>query len=325
MPWFAIDDGFTTHPKVRKAGNAAAGLFCRLGAHCSKHLTDGLVDGVMARELGTAAQLRKLITVGLLHDDSHRCDRCPQPEPGGYVLHDYLDYNRSRKQIDAARDAGRKRQQKGRERQSENRADNQTGAQPNLNRGSTEAQPNLGWGSVDPQNEVRFEDSTAGQDGSSRRDTLQGPTVVPAPPIPSSSTSYGSTAAAGEHASGDHGFAELRSRIAGVGLSAVEWRLSTAQLAKTNVALKRVGVDAMVAFAENSARLRGIPAGASAWVDGWYSLEPAPPPSTELAPRGSRDVVVPFPPAGARPSTTDRRVQDVYDATAELKRELGMT
>ena len=30
MAWFALDDGFDTHPKVRKAGNAAVGLFALL-------------------------------------------------------------------------------------------------------------------------------------------------------------------------------------------------------------------------------------------------------------------------------------------------------
>lgn len=183
MPWFALDDGFDTHPKVRKAGNAAAGLFCRLGAHCAKHLTEGLVDGVTARSYGTAAQLRKLVDVGMLHTDAHDCSRCEQPETGGYVLHDFLDYNRSRKQIEAARENGRKRQNKGRERQRQQRS----GSESDANRSSTEAQVNFGSGSNETQNENRFGHGAAGQGHVSRRDTLQGDTVVPSQPIPSSS------------------------------------------------------------------------------------------------------------------------------------------
>lgn len=183
MPWFALDDGFDTHPKVRKAGNAAAGLFCRLGAHCAKHLTEGLVDGVTARSYGTTAQLRKLVEVGMLHADNHDCPRCEQAEPGGYVLHDFLDYNRSRKQIEAARESGRKRQNKGRERQREQRSGSDSAA----NRGPTEPQVNFGLGSNAAQNENRFEGGTAGQGDVSRRDTLQGEAVVPSQPIPSSS------------------------------------------------------------------------------------------------------------------------------------------
>lgn len=185
MPWFAVDDGFDTHPKVRKAGNAAAGLFCRLGAFSARHSTDGRIDGVVARGYGTASQLAKLVSVGLLHNAPHECDpkRCPQPPEDGYALHDYLVYNRSRSQVEAAREAGRKRQQKGRDTQKSER----TEPHPDLTRGSGETQVRSGWDSGEPQNESRFEDSTAGQDGSSRRDTLQGPTVVPSPPIPSPS------------------------------------------------------------------------------------------------------------------------------------------
>lgn len=183
MPWFALDDGFDTHPKVRKAGNAAAGLFCRLGAHCAKHLTEGIVDGVTARSYGTAAQLRKLVDVGMLHTDGHDCPRCEQPETGGYVLHDFLDYNRSRKQIESAREAGRKRQSKGREQQRQQRS----GSDSHSNRGSTEPQVNFGLASNESQNETRFEDGTAGQEDVSRRYTLEGVTVVPSQPIPSSS------------------------------------------------------------------------------------------------------------------------------------------
>lgn len=183
MPWFALDDGFDTHPKVRKAGNAAAGLFCRMGAHCAKHLTEGLVDSATARDYGSAAQLRKLVDVGMLHPAGHGCGRCPQPEPGGYVLHDYLDYNRSRKQIETARENGRKRQQKGRDRQAEARKGSGSDAKRDANATQIERDSD----SFDAQNEPHFGEGTAGQGHASRRDTLQGGTAVPSPPIPSSS------------------------------------------------------------------------------------------------------------------------------------------
>src|SRR5687767_456008 len=115
MPWFALDDGFDTHPKVRKAGNAAIGLFVRLGVHATKHLTEGHLDGVIVRDYGTPATVRKLITVGMLHEHGHDCPRCPQPAEDSFVIHDYLDYNKSRAQIEAAREAARKRQNRGRE------------------------------------------------------------------------------------------------------------------------------------------------------------------------------------------------------------------
>ncbi|TGZ14695.1 hypothetical protein DV517_61780 [Streptomyces sp. S816] len=181
MVWFALDDGFDTHPKVRKAGNAAVGLFVRLGVHATKHLTEGHLDGDIVRDYGTAATIRKLIAVGMLHEPGHGCRRCPQPADGGYYLHDYLDYNKSRAQIEAAREAARKRQQKGRDTARANRNGRDSGVNLNSNSRQNErsSRPNCA------ENAPLFDDEPAGQDGSSRRDTHEGATVVPSPPIPS--------------------------------------------------------------------------------------------------------------------------------------------
>jgi hypothetical protein len=159
MAWFALDDGFDTHPKVRKAGNAAVGLFVRLGVHATRHLTEGHLDGDIVRQYGTEPNVRKLIAVGMLHGAGHTCPRCVQPAEGDYVIHDYLDYNKSRAQIEAAREAARKRQNRGRENARRNR--NEHGKDP------------------------LFEGSVAGQGDLSRRDTHEGATGVPSPPLPS--------------------------------------------------------------------------------------------------------------------------------------------
>ena len=79
MAWFALDDGFDTHPKVRKAGNAAVGVFVRLGVHATRHLTEGHLDGDIVRAYGTTPNIRKLLAVGMLHEHGHACPRCPQP------------------------------------------------------------------------------------------------------------------------------------------------------------------------------------------------------------------------------------------------------
>ncbi|MFB7910151.1 hypothetical protein ACFC1T_27315 [Kitasatospora sp. NPDC056076] len=272
MPWFAVDDGFDSHPKVRKAGNAAAGLFCRLGAFSAKHSTNGCIDGVVARGYGTTAQLAKLVAVGMLHDAPHGCDpkRCPQPPEDGYALHDYLFYNRSKSQVEAAREAGRKRQQKGRNAQKQDR----TEAQPDLTRDSGETHPSSGWDPVDPQNESRSEGSAAGHEGSSRRDTLQGATVVPSPPLPSPVPSFGRNGAAAERpAAYPDRLVDLKAAIANAGIAGIGWALRESQWEHTRLAVDRVGIPAMVAYAINSARLKGVPATAAAWVDGWRSLE----------------------------------------------------
>lgn len=181
MAWFALDDGFDTHPKVRKAGNAAVGLFVRLGVHATRHLTEGHLDGDIVRQYGTEPNVRKLIAVGMLHGAGHSCARCPQPSDGDYVIHDYLDYNKSRAQIEAAREAARKRQQKGRDtvRWSRDRAG--IGSDSGPIRSGNERDSERNRARKDPL----FEDSAAGQGELSRRDTHEGATGVPSPPLPS--------------------------------------------------------------------------------------------------------------------------------------------
>jgi hypothetical protein len=181
MAWFALDDGFDTHPKVRKAGNAAVGLFVRLGVHATRHLTEGHLDGDIVRRYGTEPNVRKLIAVGMLHPHGHDCLRCDQPAEGGYVIHDYLDYNKSRAQIEAAREAARKRQNRGRETarsNRESRVSEPVSSSIPLRNGSDSA-PNR------VRNDPLFDDGPAGHDDMSRRDTHEGVTVVPSPPLPS--------------------------------------------------------------------------------------------------------------------------------------------
>lgn len=181
MAWFALDDGFDTHPKVRKAGNAAVGLFVRLGVHATRHLTEGHLDGDIVRDYGTAATIRKLIAVGMLHETGHGCQRCPQPADGNFFIHDYLDYNKSRAQIEAAREAARKRQNRGRETARRNRIERESERILSSNSRENDASFSSNCG----QNEPQFEDTFAGQEGVSRRDTHEGATVVPSPPLPS--------------------------------------------------------------------------------------------------------------------------------------------
>lgn len=181
MAWFALDDGFDTHPKVRKAGNAAVGLFVRLGVHATRHLTEGHLDGDIVRSYGTVPNVRKLVAVGMLHEAGHGCPRCPQPAEGDFVIHDYLDYNKSRAQIEAAREAARKRQNRGRETARSNRNGRvfEPESDPNRSRnGSDSARNRVG-------NDPLFDGAPAGQDDMSRRDTHEGVTVVPSPPLPS--------------------------------------------------------------------------------------------------------------------------------------------
>ena len=278
MPWFRIDDKAHSHPKLIKAGNAAIGLWLRCGAYAAQHLTDGIVPGVVAELYGTKPQATKLVKAGLWHEHGHACrSGCPDPAPGDYVFHDFLDdgRNTSRARHEAEKKKARDRQAKHRE-----------GAGASGSGGNSA--PEAGNFSIDSSSkksesasensEIALEksqssDRDAGQSGTSRRDASV--TGIHAGATPYPSTSYGSTGAAGEQRFGGlpDALAELKRGVATAGLAGVAWDLRDSGREYTRQAIERVGVAAMVAYAVNSARLKGQPAGASAWVQGWRSLE----------------------------------------------------
>ena len=271
MPWFRIDDKAHSHPKLIKAGNAAIGLWLRCGAYAAQHLTDGIVPGVVAELYGTKPQAIKLVKAGLWHEHGHNCRHaCPDPAPGDYVFHDFLDDGRN---TSRARHEAEKK--KARDRQAKHR-DEARGAQNGDEK--DEKTRDFTFDSSSKKSESALEnsqssDSTAGQEGESRRDASV--TGIHAAATPYPSTSYGSTGAAGEQRSGGlpDALADLKRGIANAGLAGIAWDLRDSGREYTRQAIERVGVSAMVAYAVNSARLKGQPAGASAWVQGWRSLE----------------------------------------------------
>lgn len=107
MTWFKLDDQFHSHPKVITAGNAAIGLYCRLGTYCADKLTDGFIAKPIAMSMGSKAELRALTV-------------CPIPDTrpllavvdGGYHMVDYLQYNPTREQVLAERGKAKARMDK---------------------------------------------------------------------------------------------------------------------------------------------------------------------------------------------------------------------
>lgn len=273
MPWFKVDDTAHTHPKLRGAGTAAIGLWTLGGSYASQYLTDGFVHAHFVKANATAPQLAKLVKAGLWHEHGHRCPRCPQPAPGDYVIHDYLDYNPSRAKVlnERERAAEKKRKQ---------RAGGAEDADSGANRG--------GNGRESKTNRDRFEDesktknSRTSDENADESDVSPGDSPVTSrarvsPPRPDPSTSYGSTAAAGEPdiASWDT-LGDLKRAIAAAGISGVSWNLQASQIERARQVRERVGVQPMVNLAVSNVRLKGAPAYASAWLDDWETLEAAP-------------------------------------------------
>jgi hypothetical protein len=105
MTWVRIDDNLAYHPKVIPVGNPAMGAWVRCASWCGLYLTDGFVPKDVAEGIADKRKdIDGLVDVGLW-----------LPAPGGYQFHQWLDRNPSREQVEAERDASRKRVQRWRE------------------------------------------------------------------------------------------------------------------------------------------------------------------------------------------------------------------
>lgn len=107
MPWGRCDDSFYDHPKVRRlvaeSRLAACGLYWRAISFCNRHLTDGRLAPEDVEFLdGTVDLAAELVRVALW--DEVR---------GGYRIHDYLTFNKSRAQVLKERKAKAKAGQAG--------------------------------------------------------------------------------------------------------------------------------------------------------------------------------------------------------------------
>lgn len=322
MGWFAVDDGFDNHPKIRKAGNAAAGLFCRLGSYASRNATEGVIPGPVARDYGTAAQLRKLTELGMLHGYGHTCDSddCGQPEKGGFVIHDYLQYNRSRKEIETARKAGVERQRRRRQRLAEEAAAAETGVSGGPSGATPPATPGGPSGGVaggtpvsalHPSSEAPVTADGAEErartspaqplhppltevDGASQHDTRL-PRIGDRPRIPEASR-------------------PLVEKLTAAGM-VVGWELTTGEWFLLEAVIKKSGTDHLViAAAEMWHNAKTRPRQATYFLPGWKAL-PEIPEGTPVAPQHDNlpAVVGGTHPAG-RPKPTGEHNADVIAA-----------
>jgi hypothetical protein len=98
MPWVKLDDQFADHPKIAAAGPLASWLHVCGLCYCARFLTDGFIPNGQIRKLAdldnTVELADKLVEVGIW-----------EKVEGGYQIHDYLEYNPSREQVLATRQA----------------------------------------------------------------------------------------------------------------------------------------------------------------------------------------------------------------------------
>lgn len=101
MAWVKVDDQFFRHPKVLAAGRDARDLYLVGLCYCAQSLTDGFIPDAAIRVLAAEAEIdtgiasaARLIGVGLW-----------EVVEGGYIVHDYLEYQPSKEKVVETREA----------------------------------------------------------------------------------------------------------------------------------------------------------------------------------------------------------------------------
>jgi hypothetical protein len=88
--WVRVDTRFTTHPKVLDIGPLAEALWLRGLCYAGEHLTDGFIPAAFVRRMGdmnAMEQAERLVESGLW-----------AVAEGGYQIHEYLTWQRSREE-----------------------------------------------------------------------------------------------------------------------------------------------------------------------------------------------------------------------------------
>lgn len=110
--WAKIATDLPQHPKLAALEDPAPAGWAMVVAilYCRRNLTDGVIPvaGILREACVARAVADVLTSSGTWHLPGHDCQRCPEPPAGHVYVHDYLQHNQSREQVEAAREAGRK-------------------------------------------------------------------------------------------------------------------------------------------------------------------------------------------------------------------------
>lgn len=97
---FRVDDGFHLHPKTVGLPLDAIGLWTLAGSWCARYLTDGYIPDEVLRGFAgrRSAAIQALVERNLI-----------QQIERGYLFTDWLDYQRSRAEVEEQRELNRQR------------------------------------------------------------------------------------------------------------------------------------------------------------------------------------------------------------------------
>lgn len=109
MPWFKVDDTLHGHPKARRAGLSAMGMWVLAGSYCAAYATEGFISEQWVVSFPKGRSLAvELVVVGLW---------LPAEKDGenGWEFHDWLQYQPSKAEIEADRAMSAARQKRWRQ------------------------------------------------------------------------------------------------------------------------------------------------------------------------------------------------------------------
>lgn len=112
VTWVRFDDQYPIHRKIAVLSDAAYRLLDESIFWCSRNGTDGIIRRDEVVSIGVRAKpkvIGELVRRDNWHTTGHGCPRCPQPIDG-WVVHDYLDYQPTREQVEKERAAKAQRQ-----------------------------------------------------------------------------------------------------------------------------------------------------------------------------------------------------------------------
>ena len=119
MTWLRKDDKFPEHRKIRRLSDGAYRLHDTALCYAAKDESDGLITIEDLDEMQHGAKLRKHIPALIAAALWEEVD-------GGWLIHDFLNYNPSHEQQEVKRAAARERQQTYRKRKPAVEADDST-------------------------------------------------------------------------------------------------------------------------------------------------------------------------------------------------------
>lgn len=94
MTWVKLDADFPEHPKVVDLSDDAFRAFIGGLCYCNHYLTDGRITPGAIRRLASRRVATELVDAGLWEQNG-----------SGVIVHDYLEYQFSRSEVEANREA----------------------------------------------------------------------------------------------------------------------------------------------------------------------------------------------------------------------------